>query len=75
VSGADFKPSAETISHQSAAVLAALQGGGKTTTELRMLCGALSPQARVYDLRKAGHSIITLRKNRQALYALREGAA
>jgi Helix-turn-helix domain len=69
---AEFKPSAESISLQSAAVLVALQGGAKTTTELRLLSGALSPAARVLDLRKAGHVITTLRRNRQALYVLRD---
>lgn len=70
MNGADFKPSAETLTQQCLAVLVALRGGPKTTTELRVLCGALSPAARVLDLRRSGHSVVTLRKNRQALYSL-----
>lgn len=72
---ADFKPSAEAITQQSAAVLAALRTGPKTTTELRHSCGALSPAARALDLRKAGYDIVTLRRARQALYVLHEGGA
>lgn len=75
MNGADFKPSAETITQQSAAVLDALRTGPKTTTDLRLLCGAMSPASRALDLRKAGYDIVTLRRARQALYVLREGDA
>lgn len=73
--GHDFKPSAEAASAQAAAVLEALRGGPRTTTELREMVGCLSPASRVLDLRKAGYRVLTLRRGRQALYSLTEDAS
>jgi len=68
--GNDFKPNDAALNVQCSAVLAALQSGARTTTELRCLTGAMSPAARVLDLRKAGHRIVTERAGRQACYVL-----
>lgn len=65
-----FRPSESDITEQASAVLAALRGAPRTTSELRALTGAMSPAARVLDLRSAGHNIVTCRAGRQACYVL-----
>lgn len=66
----EFKPDAAVIGAQTAAILAALQNGPCTTSELRARTGAMCPAARVYDLKRAGFSVVTARRGRQACYAL-----
>ena len=74
MSGADFNPSAEAKIAQCMAVLAALREDPKTTAGLRCVLGPCSsPAARVMDLRRAGHRILTQREGRQALYVLLPG--
>jgi hypothetical protein len=74
-SGHDFRPSGADVSEQALAVLALLKESPRTTTELRLLTGTMSPAARVLDLRRAGHRIATCRAGRQACYVLRGAEA
>jgi predicted DNA-binding ArsR family transcriptional regulator len=70
-------------SKQCAALLEALRRGALTSIEIREGIGALSPAARVMQLRRAGYNIETLwrtdedaqgRKHRVGVYVLRTPA-
>ena len=76
-----FEPSEATKASQCTALLAALQSGPITTLDARDKLGILSPAARVLDLRRTGHAIITTactshdlagRQHRTALYRLED---
>lgn len=58
-----FNPPSESKAQQCALVLALLRTGPQTTLDLRA-AGVMSPAARIYSARKAGHPIETL-KTRQ----------
>ncbi len=74
--GSEFKPADSVTAGHAAAILAALRQGPRTTSELRAMTGAMSPAARVLDLRNAGHRVVTCRAGRQARYMLsQEGSA
>ena len=65
-----FKPPQDETAKQCALVLAELKQGPRSTLDLRDL-NVASPACRVYDLRKSGHDIVTLKQGRFALYVLR----
>lgn len=79
-----FDPGETAKAHQRAALLAALREGPITTLEARDALGVMHPAARVLELRRLGHVIVTLRRrvvdaegraHTSAAYVLNEGGA
>ncbi|WP_430417984.1 helix-turn-helix domain-containing protein [Methylibium petroleiphilum] len=65
MNGADFTgPTESERARQRQLVLAALRVGPLSSVEGRERLGVLSPAARVMELRRAGHHIVTIRGNR-----------
>lgn len=63
MSAADFAPAAEGRASQCRRLLSELRRAPVTTSQARALLGAAaSPAARVLDLRRAGHHVLTLRQ-------------
>ena len=79
----NLNPSQEAKAHQRKLILDALRLGTLTTIAAREDLGVMSPAARVMELRRAGHSIKTVRRivwdvegraHRSAEYVLRAAA-
>ena len=61
--GQEFLPSADSRASQCVRLLKALRASPVTTSQARTLLGPTSsPAARVLDLRKAGHRVLTRRQ-------------
>lgn len=65
-----FLPDASRLARQQALILDRLRKGPATTAELNAICTRFG--ARLLELRRAGHDIVTSKKGGIAQYELRE---